>query len=429
MVDTAQTQVPRRYARGQGTWILVVVTMAIFGMLLLATFTTTHAQHVESLKEDRSTYYRLKVKLAYKGEAQDFDIVVGCNVREIFYKESGSTYEVGLIPSVFGRRMSDGKGLVVRPPNACRGETTANGRVQPDLLPVVVVYENAETLDFGIAYLSEDAYESPLSVLKFGGATIEKASRAEFDEFRRTQTNLVTRQSYHSALSAPDVLKKMKVTPAPNGFAHVCEGYTRYRLSPELRALVSQYWPEGRPRYWATSYDSEGSIWQAIYKRQSLFQSDRTEDPPHRPWTFGQAAADRGLPTRNGGGMISAAPGREFSQAYYPAASDYRLDRWPTDKRNWSAYIKAVDKIADMHVDFREGATRGFAYCYVRVFPDSGLQASLSGKRLFGRLDGEDVAAMRAPSGPSFVPGWIMERNEYAFHFFRINLESTRGDV
>ena len=129
------------------------------------------------------------MKLAYKGEPQDFNIVVGCNVREIFYKEGGSTYEAGLIPSVFGRRMNDGRGLVVRPPRACRGETTANGQVEPDLLPVIVVYDNADTLDFGIAYLSEDAYESPLSVLKFGGASIEAATRADFDKFRREQTN------------------------------------------------------------------------------------------------------------------------------------------------------------------------------------------------------------------------------------------------
>jgi hypothetical protein len=91
------------------------------------------------------------------------------------------------VPTVFGRRMSDGKGLVIRPPTACRGETNANGEVQPDLLPIIVVLDEADILDFGIVYLSEDAYESPLSAPKFSGATIEKATRAEFDKFRRTQ--------------------------------------------------------------------------------------------------------------------------------------------------------------------------------------------------------------------------------------------------
>ncbi len=163
------------------------------------------------MTNDRSIYYRLKVKLAYQGEPQDFDIVVGCDVRETFYKEGGSTYEAGLIPTVFGRRMSDGKGLVVRPPRACRGETTANGRVQPDLLPLVIVYDDADRLDFGIAYLSEDAYENPLSVLKFGGVTIEKSTRGEFDEFRRTQTNLVSRELCHSTMGDYRELKLTKV--------------------------------------------------------------------------------------------------------------------------------------------------------------------------------------------------------------------------
>ena len=68
---------------------------------------------------------------------------------------------------------------------AAAQQTTANGGVQPDLLPVIVVYDNPDTLSFGIAYLSEDAYESPLSALKFGGATIEKATTSQ-------QTRLVS---------------------------------------------------------------------------------------------------------------------------------------------------------------------------------------------------------------------------------------------
>src|SRR5262249_39592566 len=55
----------------------------------------------KSVEVDRSTYFRLKVKLAYKGEPQDFDIVVGCNVRQTNYKDGGRTVEVGLVPTVF----------------------------------------------------------------------------------------------------------------------------------------------------------------------------------------------------------------------------------------------------------------------------------------------------------------------------------------
>ena len=61
-----------------------------------------HWSFVRSIADDQGTYYRLKVKLTYKGEPQDFDIVVGCNVRRITYKDGSGTYEAGLIPSVFG---------------------------------------------------------------------------------------------------------------------------------------------------------------------------------------------------------------------------------------------------------------------------------------------------------------------------------------
>jgi len=238
MPDPGRDKAPR----GQRPigWMLGIF-VAVVGIGLLALRSETgqlllgHWSFVRSIAQDEGTYYRLKVKLTYKGEPQDFDIVVGCNVRRITYKDGSGTYEAGLIPTVFGRRMSDGKGLVVRPPNACQGETTANGRIRQDLMPIIVVYDDAETLDFGTAYMSDDAYDSPISVLSFGGATIERASRRDFDEFRRTHSNLVSRESYWS--SAPDdVLRRLKLARAPAPWAHVCEGYERFRVPEAARA-------------------------------------------------------------------------------------------------------------------------------------------------------------------------------------------------
>src|SRR5579864_3305914 len=251
---------------GFGLLLLVGAFLGLRGGAGQALF--GNAGFVKSITDDHGTYYRLKVKLTYWGVPEDFDIVVGCNVHIINYKGGGgSTYEVGLVPTVFGRRMYDGKALVVRPPSACRGETTANGKVQPDLLPLIVVYDNADTLDFGIAYLSEDAYESPLSVLTFGGATIEKATRAEFDEFRRTQVNAVKRELYHSALDSDRLLVQLGLPRVSRNWAHVCEGYIRYRLPDDVRGIAKQYWPEEKPEYWQTTLDAERNIEQAIFDR------------------------------------------------------------------------------------------------------------------------------------------------------------------
>jgi hypothetical protein len=373
---------------------------------------------VKSVEDDHSTYYRLKVNLAYKGEKQNFDIVVGCNVRRIYYKGNGSTYEPGLIPVLFGRRMSDGKGLVVRPPNACDGETTANGQVQPDLLPIVVVYENADALDFGTAYLSEDAYESPLSVLTFGGATIEKATKTEFDDFRRSQSNLVKRESLYKFAGGDDLLKKMNLPLVAKPLALVCETYERFRVPDGLRPLVRQHWPEGHPDYWQEdTFEHERELTHAIAPGTGTHVGSV---PEHE--------ADYGMPTRSGGGLVSAVRGGRFPAEYYPATSDYRADAWPADRSLWPEYIAAHDVFADIVVDFRSGQTKGFGYCSVPVGPDVP-----SKRRRIGRVDREYVFAKNGarPKGSpgSEVPSWLFERDEYVLRYFFISLGSPRGDV
>ena len=76
------------YSPSRPSWLLAVAAVAIIGA---AAFTSVQAQTTKSITNDDCTYYRLKVKLTYKGEPQDFDIVVGCNVRQVNYKEGGST--------------------------------------------------------------------------------------------------------------------------------------------------------------------------------------------------------------------------------------------------------------------------------------------------------------------------------------------------
>ena len=417
MPDPDRDKAPR--GRRPIGWMLGIFAAAVvtgflglrseIGQLLLG-----HWSFVRSIEDDRGTYYRLKVKLTYKGEPQDFDIVVGCNVRRITYKDGSGTYEAGLIPTVFGRRMSDGKGLVVRSPNACDGETTANGKVQPDLLPVVVVYDDADTLDYGIAYLSEDAYESPISVLKFEGATVESARRSDFDEFRRTQTNLVSRRSYWSALAPPDVLKRMNIERVPKPWAHACEGYKRFRIPESARSLVRRHWPEEKPHYWvAETYPVESELGAAIFNGTRV-QPDRVDDPVAESHYFGpytQYEANYGMPTRAGGGTVKFSG--QLPAAYYPASSDFRIDYVPPD-----------GKFAPADITINGGKTRGFAYCFAlaRIQADTDPPS----KRLLARVDGEEVTQGHQVLGSPLL---IFERDEYVLVFFRISLDSTRGDV
>jgi hypothetical protein len=44
--------------------------------------------------------------------------------------------DVGIAPMAFGLKMKDGHGVVIRPPQACDGETTENGEVPQNPLPI-----------------------------------------------------------------------------------------------------------------------------------------------------------------------------------------------------------------------------------------------------------------------------------------------------
>jgi hypothetical protein len=420
-------------------WLLIFAVVVGAGLMVSRTefgkALTGRWSFTRSVEVDQGAYFRLKVRLSYKNEPQDFDIVVACNVRQINYKDNSRTLEVGLVPTVFGRRMSDGRGLVVRPPRACGGETTANGRVLPDLLPIVVVYDDANTLDFGTAYLSQDAYEGPSSALVFGGATIENATRKEFDEFRQAQPNLVSRESYYSALGGDVVLKQMGIARVARPWAHTCEGYQRYRIPEEIRPLVRTHWPEGHPNYWQTDdWRVDNDLAHGIVNSKSI-RADRDDDPFHRFGAFGPIvpdAADFGLPTRAGGGLVKLgpqAPKVRFPPAYYPAANDFRLDKMPADRSDWPRYLLGREHLADVDIDVRDGAMRGFAYCFVSAFPTNDLiLAELAkSKEITGIIDGQRAYSNRAPH--LTPPMWLFERDEYVFRFFRIYLESTRGDV
>ena len=423
--------------RGGGA-ILALVAILLVAVALFADRGTIAAalrgnwDFVKSVEVDRGSYFRLKVKLAYRGEPQDFDIVVGCNVRQINYMDGGRTVETGLVPAVFGRRMRDGKGLVVRPPAACRGETTANGDVPPDLLPVVIVYDDAETLGFGTAYLSEDAYESPLSVLTFGGASIEPAQRTDFDAFRREQPNLVKPASFHTPRGTA-ALKAHNLTAAPVPFGSSCHGYARFRLSDAEQERARSLWPADHPRFWLPTNWQDASGIGGTTDRSRPSQTDH-DDAPIRPigaFLYGVDAyvANLGLPTRRGGGVIHGSGG-SFPPSYYPNIGSWIALPWPTDPPSAAQAILRDGPRVEASIDFREGATRGFAFCRSKV-EDYGAFAAHLRKPATDLVDGGEVVRVPAdPRGNSLTgPRVIVERDQFVFILFQIFLESTRGDV
>jgi hypothetical protein len=392
---------------------------------------------VKSVQRETGTFYRLKVNLTYKGKPQDFDIVVTCGGRETDYRDGGRTVEIGVTPSAFGRRMDDGKGIVVHPPRACRGETTENGEVPPDLMPIVVVYDDADTLAFGNAYLSDDAYESPRSVLQFGGATIERSDRAAFEQFRRDRPNLITRSSYWTS-SGVGGLKLVGLPAAHIPMGVGCYGYARFRLTNSEKERAHELWPAARPRFWepATREDQE-AIDPIIYNR--LVLTDHDEARPS-PWNLvvsqlDYEVANIGMPRRHPASWGKNP--RPTAPSYYPDIGAWMSLPWPADAAARGEAILRDGPHVGASIDFRNGAMRGFAYCRPTPqnfptgvgYPDPTKAPDISWLRLpqINFIDGIEVAG-RSNNG-SNGPPLIVERDEFIFRPFHFGLSSLWGDV
>lgn len=386
----------------------------------------------ESVSTDTGTYFRLQVKVAYKGEPVDFDIVVGCNVRRTGYKDGSSSVEVGIVPAVFGKRMSDNKGLVVGVPDACGERYIKGGWIPDDLLPVMVVYDDADTLAFGTAYLSEDAYDSPLSVLRFERATITAATRQEFDAFRREQTNLVSRNAYHSASKGVELLRPLGLDVTVP-FGGICHAYQRFRIPEELREQIRQAWPAERPRYWWP-----GS--KQLFDARQLVQPDI--GGPFQQLNYlqpGGSYSGRGILRRNGGGLIQPPGSRRPAPiaSYYPLISDIQADKWPLKMDEWPDFINKNSPFIGERIDFRNGDTRGFAYCYLMQTGDPGardfkerleMQALRVGATAYREVDKIPIAGAPKTLGSNMLT--FIEGDEFFFRKVDFGVvNAVRGDV
>jgi hypothetical protein len=429
--------------KARGFFFLAVVVAALLPAVVVVSKRSPLYQafignwdFVKSASRDTGTYYRLKVKLTYKGEPQEFDIVVGCDVRQTNYMDGGRTVEVGITPSVFGRRMSDGKGLVVRPPEACRGQTTENNGLPPDLLPLVIVYDDAETLAFGTAYLTDDAYESPLSVLQFGGATIERADRSAFQKFRSEQPNLVKRSSFLTPQGLA-ALKPYGLPAARIPMGILCYGYARFRLAGYAKQRVRQLWPIEHPRYWRPLTDEKPEVIDPHTKGASILTDQEGAAPVPADLVLLQldsAVVDRGMPRRHPTPWGNAA--RPVAPSYYPDIGGWIALPWPADAAARGEALLRDGPHVEASIDFRNGATRGFAYCWPLPpnfptgieYPDPFKAPSTAYFRwpATNLVDGIEVVN---PSSGGARPPVIAERDEFVFRQFHIWLPTFKGDV
>lgn len=409
-------------------WATVTASGQLFTSLLTGRWTYTERAAV-----DRGTYFRLKVDVTYRGEPQHFDIVVGCNVLDIGYRDGSGTHEVGLVPTVYGRRMSDDKGLVVRVPEACDGETTANGQVPPNFMPVMIVYDDASTLGFGTAYMVDEAYDSPRSLMTFSKASVEKATRAEFVDFRQNGApNLVTREQYHSAQSR-DVVEKMGLKKVYPAFGRTCWAYSRSQIPQEFRAEIDKYWPSNRPKYWMIpDWKSRASLVEAA-KNVDFPRDDGASGERGLLGSVGAERPEHGAMHRDGSQRVGP-PALVLTKtpAFYPAKSDVAAPAWPFDPPQWPKFVSEITKVNIWNIDLGAGQNRGFAYCYLRpsFSSDDSLVNLLEQRDASLTVDHQQVAG--APPRWTLALGQVpslFEEDKFTYQFYYFYLESTGGDV
>ncbi len=381
----------------------------------------TKSVKVTSPGQDRGYYYRLKASLAYKGEPLDFDIVVGCNVSVTTYKDNDRTVEVGVAPMAYGLKMKDGHGVVVRPPEACGGETTENGKVPKSLLPLVVTYESADAPWFGIAYASEDAYESPLSELNFFGATISKATREEWQEWRRTEAskNFVTYELL--GINDKNRWEKPRWKPGYRAMGSICSGLSRLKLPEPVSEAIRLYWPASRPDYWYPSGDARRAFRSSgdYYGKRILFEGN-----PLRDYSPTESTFFPGLPRHKPGALIFFT-GHVVGDLY-PASSDLSFNHLDA-AGELPAEIQTKSRRSYTDVNVRP-ELKGFAYCDV-VWNIDGVPSEISSNsnpnanRINGQPINEDLERHTGDFDYAF------ERDEYVYFRKRYSFVNIFGGL
>jgi hypothetical protein len=400
-----------------------------------------------SFTVDNRTYdgrfFRVDVKLSYKGEPHPISFVVGCSVRGVKYADGSSTRDIGLTPNFYGHRMQDGQAVVVRPPDVCDGETTQNGKVPVNFMPVIIVYDNADTLDFGKAYVSDDAYDGPLAELTYDSTVISASDRATWEEFRRSgPKNVVTRQKYWTGAQGP-LTVELGVGAMRPRFADNCIEAKRYKIPEKSREIIikSRHFREGQ--YWAPpKYEIEPDPALEEFHRRARndskenadywLQTDdgaKSTDSGRRAF----ATADDGVPRRDGtGSLYFVSTVKWVPVTYYPISSDLRERNWPKDQKDWLAFASKADVLKVQNVEIAGGRNRGFIYCYGLPFStDPEITKQLALNRLAPFVDGVQV---RLPEGELkgnafFGYTYIFDSDKYVIKTDPFFNGSMNGDV
>lgn len=378
-------------------------------------------------------HYRVKVHLSHKGEPIEMNYVVGCGGAGFPLHPDGTPVDaLGTNPTLYAMATQDGHAVemvgssgMIR--NFCNGETTANGRVAANWLPMIIWYDRAENLAHGVAYVTQDAYENPSSQLEFHGATVEPATPQEYRDFyARGTPNLLpdymVGSLYRGEPALPKDVTAYKAEPWrawPYAGTGACNGVERLPLTDSQKDMVRPYWPADHPKYWAEENRAESGLILKLYARIP---------PAGRPSDFPLDNAPNAWINNRKYNFSSDKERRVFilnDNMTYEDLSDFRPQVFPID-RNTKLYPIDRDLYEDKgyHFDIRIGddkAEKGFMYCDrygIEIGTSLGLFTNKGDwKREYMAVSRRSVSGTSIPINADEYGTWgsiLFENDEYA---------------
>jgi hypothetical protein len=387
---------------------------------------TSHAQSArtkraaETYSKDAGYFYRFRAAFEIKdtGERLDFDYVVACNIRVTRWRDGGLSDDSTFSPRVMVMATAGGQAVMLKTLNKCSGLTSQNGDVHPDILPLAIWFDSVDDLANGLGYVSEDAYDNVLGKLKFHGARIDLATRADWEAWRKKAADVYEQRG---ALPGPwgyDYPDNLNERNPDNGkYVSGCAGYRRLKLPEIIRDKVHQLWPSARSGYWAAPNELEREV-------GNVMQDYSVKEPAGVVgWLrrFGSPSSGDGLSTSG----LPVRSGRRVQRAPHTPS------RWPTETYPllWPPMTSAVPMTvpmptgpADTYVhklEFRGGALNGFAACNSRkdafLGAISEVDPGARSKRHVFMVDGHQVIETSGGNIFMLAPLFIFEGGEYVF--------------
>jgi len=183
---------------GASSILLACAGMTVVAGIVAAASRPAEAQFRYDLDNPRfDSFYRYRVELTHlpSNETVVVDAPFACwTSREIAVRQRA--------PYIVGTRIeATGEAVLVATPDVCDRRRPAS-ELPPDYLPPVfwvpdgptteeivgrrpAVPNDAGTIEFLIGYVSEAAYESPVSRFRFEGVTVDEIDKSAFERLRR----------------------------------------------------------------------------------------------------------------------------------------------------------------------------------------------------------------------------------------------------